>query len=164
MKNLLIMRHAKSGWSDLTTSDFDRPLNKRGINDAPMMGKKLLEMGKKIDLIISSSANRAASTAQLISQSINYENEIQFERSFYLSDTDDTIFTLQQISDKYNTVLLIGHNPTLESLVYSLISDKNSIIMPTASVASIIFQIDQWQYIESNSGQLEWFIKPKDFK
>ncbi len=165
MKNLLIMRHAKSDWSDYTTADFDRPLNKRGVKDAPIMGQQLLEMGKKVDLIISSSANRAASTAQLVAQSINYEDYIQFERGFYLSDADDIMFTVRQISDKYDTVLVIGHNPTMESLVYNLVADKTSILsIPTAAIASILFEVDQWEYVDNNIGKLEFFIKPKYFK
>ncbi len=164
MKNLLIMRHAKSDWGDYTLSDFERPLNKRGIKDAPMMGEQILKKDKHIDLIISSPAKRAASTARCVAQAINYNNNIQFEQSFYSAYVDNILLAVQQVNNQQNTVLIIGHNPTVEDLIFDLLSDKTAIIMPTAAITSIIFEVDQWQDIENNKGKLEWFIKPKDFK
>jgi phosphohistidine phosphatase len=82
MKNLLIMRHAKSDWSDSSLADFDRPLNSRGKKAAPFMGNELLKRKKIPDLIISSPANRAKSTAKKVAEAVGYKNEIQFEKRF----------------------------------------------------------------------------------
>ncbi len=158
------MRHAKSDWGNHLLTDFDRPLNKRGLNDAPMMGKELVNRNKNIDLIICSSANRAQTTAKLVAKAINYKHDIQLEKSFYASIVSNIILELEVIDNSHNTVLIVAHNPTMENLVYNLISRKTEVVMPTAAIASLQFDIENWADLEFNTGKLEWFIKPKDFK
>lgn len=164
MKNLLIMRHAKSDWSNQNLSDFNRPLNKRGKRDAPMMGQQILKHNKQIDLIISSPANRALHTVQYVAQSINYTKNVQLEHSLYHDYINEALLIIQQINNNNNTVLLIGHNPTMEMLVSLLLSDNKQIVMTTATIASLLFDTEKWQYVKNNTGKSEWLIRPKDFK
>lgn len=158
------MRHAKSDWSNYSIPDFDRPLNKRGLNDAPLIGKAILKKSKKVDLIISSPANRAKTTAELMANTINYQSDIQFERKFYGGYIDDIQLIFEQINDNCNVVLSISHNPTIEELIYDYIETKKEIVMPTAGIASLLFNVDKWEDIQSGGAKLEWLIKPKQFK
>ncbi len=164
MKNLLLMRHAKSDWSDYSLSDFERPLNKRGLNDAPLMGKQILKHNKNIDLIISSPAKRAKTTAELVAKTVDYQKDIQFEQTFYGGSEDDIEVILTQTEKTQNVVLMVSHNPTIEMLIYSFLKKKQEIIMPTAAIASLLFDVDDWAKIEASKAKLEWLIVPKQFK
>ncbi len=162
MKNLLIMRHAKSDWSDNSLADFDRPLNNRGKKAAPFMGTELLKRNKKPDLIISSPANRAKTTAEKVAEAVGYSKKIQLEKDFYFGYTDEIIEVLKKVDYQNNTVLIFGHNPTFESLISVLANNNSYIRMPTASVASLLFEIDDWIALKKNTGKLEWLISPKE--
>ena len=114
MKTILILRHAKSDWSDPELVDFERPLAKRGLTDAPQMGEILALFEVRPDKILSSPARRARQTAELVAQSCGYHKSIQWEDSFYGGSSAHLIAALQNLSDKVERPLLIGHNPTLE--------------------------------------------------
>ena len=161
MKNLLIMRHAKSDWGDNSLADFDRPLNSRGKKAAPFMGKELLRRDKSPDLIISSPANRAKSTAEKVAETSNYKSSIQYEKDFYFGYIDEIIEIIKKCDVKNDKVLVIGHNPTLESLVATITQNNAYTRMPTAAIASILFDISDWTELSKNSGTLEWIILPK---
>jgi phosphohistidine phosphatase len=156
------MRHAKSDWSDSSLADFDRPLNSRGKKAAPFMGNELLKRKKIPDLIISSPANRAKSTAKKVAEAVGYKNEIQFEKDFYFGYIDEIIEILKRTDNQNNTILIFGHNPTFESLVSVLSENSRYVRMPTAAVASILFEIDDWSALKKNTGKLEWLISPKE--
>lgn len=162
MKNLLIMRHAKSDWGDSSLSDFDRPLNKRGERSAPVIGKELKARNKVPELIISSPAKRAKTTAELAAKSSGYEKDIQYERDFYFGYVDEIINIINQADSDYERIMIVGHNPTLESLVATLSNKMVNYAMPTAAVASLLFDINSWKDLEKRSGSLEWLIHPKD--
>ena len=161
MKNLLVMRHAKSDWSDTSLSDFNRPLNNRGRKAAPFMGNELLKRDKKPDLIMSSPAERAKSTAEKVASAVGYKTSIQFEEDFYFGYIDEIIEAVKQCNQQQNRVLIIGHNPTLESLVASLTGNNDYLRMPTAAIASILFDIGNWSDLKKSTGNLEWLILPK---
>ncbi len=162
MKNLLIMRHAKSDWSDGSLTDFDRPLNGRGKKAAPFMGTELLKRNKLPDLIISSPANRAKTTAEKVAKTSGYTKEIQLEKDFYFGYIDEIIKIIKSIDNQNNTTLILGHNPTFESLVSVLSKNSSYVRMPTASIASLLFEIDNWSELGKNTGKLEWLILPKE--
>lgn len=162
MKNLLIMRHAKSDWGDASLADFDRPLNSRGKKAAPFMGKELLQRGKVPDLIISSPANRAKSTALKVAETSGYSKEIQFEKDFYFGYVDEIIRVVQNTHSNCSRLMVIGHNPTQESLIGVLTKNNAYARMPTAAIASILFDIDNWDKLVKSSGTLEWLILPKE--
>ena len=100
MKHLYIIRHAKSSWKDFSLSDFDRPLNKRGKKDAPFMGKILREQNIQADIMISSPALRAKTTALSIAQEIRYQSEIVFDQNIYESSVETLDTILKSISQQ----------------------------------------------------------------
>jgi phosphohistidine phosphatase len=159
MKTLLIMRHAKSSWSEPGMADFDRPLNGRGKRDAPRMGEFLLENSVVPELIISSTAARACATAETVAKHCGYKNKILFEKRFYLAQPDIYIEVLSWLESE-NPVMVIGHNPGLEQLIYELTGKCES--MPTAAIAEVELSIDQWSEILSAEGKLKNFWKPKE--
>ena len=116
MKTLYIIRHAKSSWSDISLDDFERPLNKRGKNDAPLMGTRLKHRDIMPDIIFSSSAKRAKMTAKIIANKIDYKKKIVFKKRIYEADVNTLHNMLKNIDDKYNIAFLIGHNPGLNEL------------------------------------------------
>ncbi len=142
MKTLLILRHAKSSWSNPILADIDRPLNKRGKRDAPRMGVLLYEQDLVPDLILCSPAVRARKTAQAVSQSSGYEGEIKFHSDLYPGDPDTLLEILYSIPDQIETILIVAHNPGLEEFLYLLTGESAS--LPTAALAQISLPIHRW--------------------
>lgn len=161
MKTLLVLRHAKSSWDNAQLTDFERPLNSRGKRDAPRMGKLLHDENLVPDLIISSSAVRAITTAEAVASSCDYDQEIRYTRRLYHSDPDDFIEQLQGIDDKYERVLLVGHNPGMEELVEVLTGLWER--MPTAALAQLKLPIDRWMQLDEDiEAELVTLWRPKD--
>ncbi|MCG9132127.1 histidine phosphatase family protein [Candidatus Poribacteria bacterium] len=146
MKIVLILRHAKSSWNHPELSDYDRPLNSRGKRDAPRMGKHLRQEGLIPDRILTSSAKRARKTANKVAKSCGYTGKVKKLEAFY--DTVPGVFfkTLQALSDKYQRVMVVGHNPTMEQLVNHLTGEIER--MPTAALAHIELPIQQWDALD----------------
>ena len=149
MKTLLILRHAKSSWNHPELSDYDRPLNKRGKRDAPRMGKHLRQEGLTPDRILTSSAKRARKTANKVAKGCGYKGKVKKLDAFY--DTVAGVFyeTLQTLPDKYQRVMVVGHNPTMEQLVRSLTGQYRE--MPTAALAHIELPIQRWEALNLNT-------------
>lgn len=161
MKTLLIMRHAKSSWSNSGLSDFERPLNARGKKDAPSMGDLLKAESLTPDLIISSTAKRAATTAELVAISCEYEHEIQYEDEFYHADPETYIETLQSLKTDPNCVMVVGHNPGMEMLVEELTGERES--FTTANIAHVQLPIDSWQALnDGTDGVLVNLWRPRE--
>ena len=135
MKTLLILRHAKSDWSNSQLSDHDRPLNDRGQYDAPRMGAWLKQQDMVPDLIISSTAERALTTAEMVAMGCDFEGELRTTRKFYHAGPPTYIEVLNALPDSYERVMVVGHNPGMEELV-SVLTDKDS-RMTTANVAVV---------------------------
>ena len=164
MKKLYVIRHAKSSWADPTLSDFDRPLKKRGKNDAPLIGKILNEEEEKPDLILSSPAKRALSTAIKILKELNIEKEkIVVNEQLYCSDIYEIQQILTEIEKEIDVVYLIGHNPELLDFVYYL-CDSELEKLSTCGVVKINLDIESWNKIKGNCGKIERYITPKMFK
>lgn len=142
MKTLLIMRHAKSSWNYPELSDYDRPLNARGKRDAPRMGKHLRQEGLIPDRILTSSAKRARKTASKVAKSCGYTGKVKKLDALY--DTVPGVYfeVLQALPDKYQCVMVFGHNPTMEQLVTYLTEQIER--MPTAAIAHIELPIQHW--------------------
>ncbi len=161
MKTLLILRHAKSSWKNTYLADHDRPLNKRGKQDAPRMGKLIRDEDLMPDVIISSTANRAISTAEEVALASDFEGEIKYTRDFYHAWVDTFIDIIQNLPDEYERVMIVGHNPGLEELVGALTGQGER--MPTAALAHIQLPIDQWQDLdEETEGELLFVFRPKE--
>jgi phosphohistidine phosphatase len=165
MKTLLILRHAKSSWKDLELPDQDRPLNKRGKHDAPRMGKLLRQEDLIPELIVSSTALRAKKTAGLVAKACKYKGEIAFDNSLYGTQPRHYLKTIERLSDKYNTVLLVGHNPTIEETI-EILTNSPDIIMPTCALAQIILGIQKWSELNNinneSKGKLVGVWIPKE--
>ena len=143
MKTLLIMRHAKSSWNFPELSDYDRPLNKRGNRDAPRMGKHLHQDGLVPDRILTSSAKRARKTASKVAKALGYTGKVKELDALYDTVLGAYFKTLQVLSDKYQCVMVVGHNPTMEQLVSHLTGHITQ--MPTAALVHIELPIESWE-------------------
>ena len=146
MKTLLIMRHAKSSRKDLDLQDHDRPLNKRGRHDAPLMGKLLRAQKISLDLIISSTTMRAKTTANLFATAFKYKGETILERLVYSAMPKEVLNILSKCSNKYNSILLVGHNPTVEEVI-EMLTASSGITMATCALAHLTLTIDSWAEI-----------------
>ncbi len=143
MKTLLILRHAKSSWKEANLDDHDRPLNKRGKRDAPLMGALLRREELLPDLILSSTARRARATTELVVEESGCEGEAQFLRDLYAAGPEAYIEALSELSNHYECVMVVGHNPGLEELLEWLTGDYEP--MPTAALAQVQLPIQSWE-------------------
>ena len=163
MKTLYLVRHAKSSWKQPELTDFERPLNKRGKNDAPFMGKLLSEKGVNPELVISSPAKRAAVTAKIIASEINYPKEkIVFDENIYEATGRRLLEIISGTEEKYNSVMLLGHNPGL-TVLHNNLSDHFIDNIPTCGVVALEFN-KSWEKIELNSAGFMFFEYPKKHK
>ena len=162
MKKLYIIRHAKSSWKDLMLSDFERPLNKRGNSDAPLMGKVLKKRGIFPHAILSSPANRAKTTAEIIAKEINFHQPIIYNKNIYEASALTLESVLTSLDDNYEIVFIFGHNPGLNMLVERFVKfDEN---IPTCGVVELEFDCKKWSEISSDNADLISFDFPKKHK
>lgn len=161
MKTLLVMRHAKSSWSNSSMGDHERPLNGRGKTNAPQMGDLLKRESLTPQLIISSTANRAATTAELVAMASDYEGEIEYESNFYLASPETYIEKLSTLDDAYTIVMVVGHNPGMEELVDDLCDVREP--FTTANIAYIKLPIQNWADLPDDvSGDLIQLWRPRE--
>jgi phosphohistidine phosphatase len=162
MKILTLVRHAKSSWKDSNISDRERPLNKRGEHDAPMMGKRIVAAGLRPSLILSSPAVRAWTTAKLLAQEIGYPLEfLQRENSLYLASLDDIIDALITQDAEFSSVMIVGHNPGLTTFA-NYLSPGLTDNLPTAGVVSVSFEKDDWNLHSAPKTELLSYDYPKN--
>jgi phosphohistidine phosphatase len=160
-KTLIFMRHAKSDWSVPGQKDFDRTLNNRGLGDAPRMGRRLLEIGVKPDLVLSSPAIRAKTTAESVAEQLGYDiDSIVYEDEIYESSVRTLLKVVNSLDDKYNCVIIFGHNPTHTYLAEYLTKEAIGNI-PTAGAVCINFEFDSWKLVSEATGKMQWFEYPK---
>ena len=161
MKGLYLVRHAKSSWKNPNLDDFERPLNKRGRKNAPFMGKVLKKLKVAPDLVISSPANRAATTARIIAAAINFPLEnIRYSETIYEFSENALIHVVQQIDAAVNKAMIVGHNPAINGLV-NYIGDQPIGNIPTCGVYCVRLDIASWTKISEHCGKLEFFEYPK---
>ncbi len=162
MKTLYLVRHAKSSWKDSSLDDIERPLNKRGKRDAPFMGELLKEKGINPELIISSSAKRASKTAQAIAEQIGYpKKDIIFDEEIYEASSRELIDYIKQLDDKFNSVMLFGHNPGF-TMLNNYLSKKYIDNIPTCGIVALEFN-NSWKDIGKNSAKYLFFDYPKKY-
>jgi phosphohistidine phosphatase len=163
MKTLLLMRHAKSSWDDATQSDHDRPLNDRGKRDAPRMGELLAEQGLRPDHIVSSSARRARKTARRVAEALGYAGSIEERDDLYLSPPAVWLAMLHALPNDAECVLCVGHNPTLEGLVWHLGGTRQA--MPTAAIAQFLLEGTSWSELHPGPQlSLRTIWRPKEIE
>lgn len=163
MKILYLVRHAKSSWENADLSDFERPLNKRGLRDAPFMGKILSEKIDSPQLIISSPAKRAITTANIIAEYLKYDQKnIVREEKIYHAVVSDLMRIIYSVPDTINSLMVFGHNPTFTQTV-NYLSNKNIDNIPTCGLVQINFEFDSWNDLEGNTGKQILFEFPKKY-
>jgi phosphohistidine phosphatase len=161
MKTLLILRHAKSSWKDENLPDRERPLNKRGLGDAPKMGALLRKEDLVPDLVLSSPARRARSTAELATDECGYEGQVEFREELYSFDAEPYLKALSTLADSYQRVMIVGHNPAMEELLEQLTGEY--LPMPTAALAQIELPIEHWNKLtRRRKGRLVNLWRPKE--
>lgn len=161
MKTVLLLRHAKSSWKDEGLSDHERPLNKRGKEDAPRAGQWLRKQELVPQLILSSTAVRARTTAEIAAEECGYEGEIELRPDLYSFEPEPFLKALAEAPDDCDPVMLVGHNPAMEELVQALAGELQP--MPTAAVACIQLPIERWSEVKKGRrGKLVELWRPKE--
>ena len=162
MKTLYLLRHAKSSWSFDELSDQERPLNDRGRDDAPVMGQALAKRHICPDLVVSSPAVRAMSTAVLVAREVKYPHDkIVVEPAIYGAEVEDLLTIIHNLPDAANSILLVGHNPTITETANEL-SPSALNEMPTAAVVCLRFNCDQWAEVSKANAEFYFFDYPRN--
>lgn len=156
MKELLLVRHAKSSWANPGQDDFDRPLNERGQKDAPMMAQRLIQKGVSINGIITSTALRAITTARFFAHENKItENSIIRHDFLYHAPPERFVKAILQIPDTISTAAVFAHNPGITDFVNQL-TDARIDDMPTCAVFAIKIDTDNWKEF-SKASKTFWF-------
>ncbi|MCS6987916.1 MAG: histidine phosphatase family protein [Chloroherpetonaceae bacterium] len=163
MKTLYLIRHAKSSWDYPELTDFERPLSKRGLRDAPFMGMLLREKQIKPDLFLSSPAKRAWTTAQLFASAMDFgADKIVAEPRIYEASRETLLSVIQALPDELQSVAVFCHNPAVTDLANHL-TDKKVDNIPTSGVFSIAFDSPTWRSLGEGKGVFQFFLYPKKF-
>ncbi len=169
MKTLLLLRHAKSSWTDPRMDDHDRRLNDRGRMAAPVIGQYIADRGLLPDFVLCSTAKRAQETLERASGLWPRLPQVLFEKGIYLAAPHKLLDRIRQVSNDVGRLLVIGHNPGFEDLSVELAAGGDSAALrrmgekfPTAGLAVIAFDISQWSKIERARGNLLTFVSPRD--
>jgi phosphohistidine phosphatase len=167
---LTLLRHAKSSWDDAIPRDFDRPLNKRGEKAAMLMGVWVKREGLVFDHVLASPAVRVIDTIDQFVKGTGERIDANWDRRIYLASSATLMDVLRDQSDEYKSVLMVGHNPGMEDLVFDIVPDDGSSPLrelvwekyPTGALARMELDIDSWANIDRKCGQLTHFIRPRD--
>jgi phosphohistidine phosphatase len=163
MKTLLVLRHAKSSRKHDALDDHDRPLNKRGKKAAPLMGQLLARQNAVPDLILSSTAKRATATAKRVAKAMGYEGPVIYEQTLYLAEPGVYLKAIRDHADTHERVMIIGHNPGLETLVQTMTGTDQP--LPTAALAEIQLTIQSWKGLKrTTKGQLRHLWLPRNLE
>lgn len=140
--------------------DFDRPLNERGREAAPLIGEFILKKKIRPDLIISSPAERARETAALIIKAAELVVELRFDERIYEADAARLLDVVSQIDESVGVAILVGHNPGMEDLLETLTGEKQR--MQTGALARIVLDVEKWSKVRERAGRLEWLVRAKE--
>lgn len=163
MKTLLIVRHGKSSWDEPDLSDRDRPLKERGIADARKMSALLLEQKIVPELVISSPAKRARQTAELFCETLGIPaGDIDLEEKLYFQGEGVIVDFVRDIDDRFNTVMITGHNPDFTDLANHYMS-QSLYNLPTAGVVKLQFDCSSWREISRTNLKNDICLFPKTF-
>lgn len=159
MKNILLLRHAKSSWKNKGLNDIDRPLNKRGFKDAPLMAERFVSMNILPDLIISSSSKRTILTIEYFRKALTSKHEFITTEQLYLANSDELLEILSNVDEKFRVVMLVCHNPGITDLA-NLLSNEFTENIPTCGLAGFSYD-GIWSTIKNRSCKLIFFDYPK---
>jgi phosphohistidine phosphatase len=172
MKMFFLMRHGKSDWSDPALADFERPLTDRGRKDARRIGEFLAARKFKPDFILSSRAERALRTAEIVAERISLpENRVRREAALFEGSADALVRALVSLENDIEAPLVVGHNPALEHAAAALLSEtgkpagQGSLIrIPTAGLLCFDHDAPEWKTLKPGTAVLRWMITPKIIK
>ena len=167
MKTLTLLRHAKSSWDDRIARDFDRPLNSRGRRAAQTVGREMRALGLRFDEVLASPAVRVIETLGEVEHGYGAALGARFDQRIYLASTETLLETVQGASDEPTSLLLVGHNPGLESIALLLsaaspLRDEIAVKYPTATLAEINLPVARWADVRKGVGTITRFIRPRD--
>ena len=162
MKTLLILRHAKSSWKDMSLPDHDRPLNKRGKRNTRLMGALLEEEGIVPELILASTAVRARETAARVATAAGFEGELRLQPELYHAAPDAYLDLLATLGDGLERVMVVGHNPGLEKLLTETTGVHER--FPTSALAQVEYEIDHWYQVIDHRGRLVHLWRPRELE
>tara|TARA_Y100000022_G_scaffold187878_1_gene185725 strand:+ start:1951 stop:2490 length:540 start_codon:yes stop_codon:yes gene_type:complete len=161
-RELILVRHAKSSWDDAYLDDHERPLNERGLRNAPEMGKRMQGWGIRPEVWMSSTAVRAISTAEIIANQLGFPNDqIKQTKDLYHASATELQEFIGGLDDQFGTAILFGHNPGMTSLaanLYGLHIDN----IPTCGVVRLQFSENDWPTVSSTSPVRAYFDFPKN--
>lgn len=160
MKNLVIIRHAKSSWTEPLLNDHQRPLAERGLRDAPKMGNRLKKKGINPDAMLSSDAERAKATALITAESLDFPQEkIRFTPDLYHASASDILSEIKKTDNSVNTLFVFGHNPGENDLIWKLGGEIDN--LPTSGQFGFKFDVHKWSDIEKKNAKFWFFDYPK---
>lgn len=170
MKLLGLFRHAKSDWHDARARDFDRPLNARGRKGAEVMGRHILDHGERWQRVLASPAVRAAQTIELAEAATGSKIPIEWDRRIYLASSRTLLDVLREQPDRTERLLMVGHNPGLEDLIFDLVPDDpgdrlRAIVeekFPTAAFAVLEIDCERWEDLDDGCARLVHLMRPRD--
>lgn len=169
MKTLLLLRHAKSSWDDSDLDDFDRPLASRGAQAAPRIGRYMAKKLGAPGLALVSAAVRTQQTWELVAGAFDPVPATKRLRGPYLATPSRLLATIRRVPDEVERLLLLGHNPGLETLAGQLCGsgkrrarETMAKKFPTGALAELRFDIDHWADVAAGTGELCHFVRPKD--
>lgn len=162
MKTLYFLRHANSD-SIVGVKDIDRPLNKIGHRVAPKMGRELFKMDEIPNAVFCSSAERTRETASYVCEGLKIdESTVKFDDEIYEASTRTLLKVINEFSDDLDSIMLIGHNPSISYLLEYL-TDEIIGNVPPCGIVKIIFSMDSWSEVSKSTGMLKWTVYPEQF-
>ncbi|HRH10474.1 MAG TPA: histidine phosphatase family protein [Bacteroidia bacterium] len=165
MKELILVRHAKSDWGSEVLKDIDRPLNERGYRDAYFMSNWFVKEKAKPQVIISSSATRALSTAMIFARTMDADvKKIRITEQIYEAHYSDLIKFLTTIEDTVDSLMVFCHNPSVTEVCNELSDDVFIENVPTCGIVNLRFDVKSWKELGNKKGKLGFFQYPKDFR
>jgi phosphohistidine phosphatase len=170
LKILGLFRHAKSDWQDPRARDFDRPLNERGRTGAAVMGRHIRDHGVSWDRMIASPAIRCAETIEIACEAAGRPVAVNWDRRIYLASSATLLDLLRETEGDPKAVLMVGHNPGLEDLIFDLVPDDGTsplrdvveVKFPTASFAVLELDIAKWSDLRDRCARLVHLTRPRD--
>jgi phosphohistidine phosphatase len=163
VKRLILLRHAKSSWSEQGLPDFERPLSGRGERDAPRMGARLRERGIHPDLVLSSPALRARRTASLVARALDYADDaIELDATLYLAAPAEILAVVAKKPDAVHCLLVVGHNPGLTELTNLLLPELELANLPTAGTVVVDCATERWAEVGNAQRRLVYYDYPKN--
>lgn len=164
MKTVFIVRHAKSSWDISNIPDYMRPLLEKGKKRIKKAIDHLLDQKISVDYIISSHAVRAHETAKIIAHALHYpQDQIKIDPQLYITDGDGILDQFFDLPDRYDNVMIVGHNPALSEFVNKYLPEPID-HLPTSGIASISFKTDKWEEVPTSGYTINFVLFPKELE